>query len=65
MLADMKNSVKNRKNAQSSCAAQFIYNHLDGTDVRWCHVDLAGPADIGERGSGFGVALLSEAVRRL
>ena len=64
-IADMKNSVKNRKNAQSSCAAQFVYNHLDGTDVRWCHVDLAGPADIGERGSGFGVALLSEAVRRL
>lgn len=25
---------------------------------RWAHIDIAGPATIGERGSGFGVALL-------
>ncbi len=64
-VADMKNSVKNRANAQSSCAAQFIYNHLEGSNTRWCHVDLAGPAFRGDRGTGFGVALLSEAVERL
>ncbi|MCB9892170.1 MAG: leucyl aminopeptidase family protein [Planctomycetes bacterium] len=64
-VADMLNSVRDRMNAQSSCAAQFIYNHLDGTDVRWCHVDLAGPAKMDERGTGFGVALLAEAVTRL
>ena len=28
-IADMKNSVKDRTNAQSSCAGQFIANHLD------------------------------------
>ena len=61
-IADMKNSVKNRANAQSSCAAQFVYNHLEDTPVRWGHIDLAGPAFRGERGTGFGVALLSRMV---
>jgi len=64
-VADMKNSVKDRMNAQSSCAAQFVHAHLDGTDVRWGHVDLAGPAFRAERGTGFGVALLAETVRAL
>ena len=64
-IADMRNSVKNRANAQTSCAAQFIYNHLEGTNSRWCHIDLAGPVTRGDRATGFGVALLSEAARRL
>ena len=64
-VADMRNSVKNRANAQASCAAQFIYAHIADTQARWCHVDLAGPAWRGERGTGYGVALLSEAVRRV
>jgi probable aminopeptidase NPEPL1 len=64
-IADMRNSVKNRSNAQSSCAAEFVHWHLDGTSVRWGHVDLASPAFRGDRGTGFGVALLVDAVRRL
>ena len=64
-VADMKNSVKNRANAQSSCAAQFVYNHIENTGVRWGHIDLAGPAFRNERGTGYGVALLAETVRRL
>ena len=64
-VADMCNSVKNRMNAQSACAAQFVYWHIDDVPVRWCHVDLAGPSFPKNRGTGFGVALLSEAVRRL
>ncbi|MFO1078165.1 MAG: leucyl aminopeptidase family protein [Planctomycetota bacterium] len=64
-IADMRNSVKNRSNAQSSCAAIFVHWHLDGTKVRWGHVDLAFPAFRGDRGTGFGVALLADAVRRL
>lgn len=64
-VADMRNSVKNRMNAQSSCAAQFVYSHLEGTDVKWGHVDLAGPSFRGERGTGFGVALLAETVKAL
>ncbi|MCA9667253.1 MAG: leucyl aminopeptidase family protein [Myxococcales bacterium] len=64
-VADMRNSVKNRMNAQTSCAGQFIYWHLDGTKVDWLHLDLAGPAFPDKRGTGYGVAVLSEVVRRL
>jgi probable aminopeptidase NPEPL1 len=64
-VADMRNSVRDRSNAQPSCAAQFIYWHVEDAGVRWAHVDLAGPAVLKDRGTGFGVALLSEAVRRL
>ena len=64
-VADMRNSVKDRANAQSSCAAQFVYNHIEDLDVPWLHVDLAGPAFVGGRGTGFGVALLAELVPSL
>lgn len=64
-IADMRNSVKNRSNAQVGCAAEFVHWHLDGTRARWGHVDLASPAFRGDRGTGFGVALLVDAVRRL
>jgi probable aminopeptidase NPEPL1 len=64
-IADMRNSVKNRGNAQVSCAAEFIHWHLEGTQVRWGHLDLASPAFRNDRGTGFGVALLADAVRRL
>ncbi len=45
-VADMKNSVADRSNAQSSCAGQFIGNHLEDFLARggkWLHVDCAGP----------------------
>lgn len=64
-VADMRNSVADRANAQASCAAEFIHWHIEDTDVRWAHVDLAGPAFRGDRGTGFGVALLTETVRSL
>jgi probable aminopeptidase NPEPL1 len=61
-IADMCNSVHNRNNAQSACAAQFVYNHLEGVDVKWVHVDIAGPSFLKDRATGFGVALLAQAV---
>lgn len=64
-MADMTNSVKDRNNAQSSCAAQFVYSHVQDVDVPWLHIDLAGPAHIDNRGTGFGAALVAEVVRRL
>ncbi|MGE0713131.1 MAG: leucyl aminopeptidase family protein [Planctomycetota bacterium] len=64
-VADMRNSVKDRMNAQSSCAAQFVYSHIQELDLPWLHVDLAGPSMPGKRGSGYGVALLAEVVRSL
>ncbi len=60
-VADMKNSVKDRMNAQSSCAAQFVANHLPSPAPAWLHVDIAGPAWAEDnRGTGFGVGLLLE-----
>ncbi len=64
-VADMRNSVADRMNAQSSCAAQFVYNHIEDLDVTWGHVDLAGPAFVKGRATGFGVGLLAEMVRAL
>jgi probable aminopeptidase NPEPL1 len=59
-VADMKNSVKSRMNAQSSCAGHFIESHLvgkkwdwrvgyglaEGVEKKgiWVHVDCAGTA---------------------
>lgn len=62
-VADLRNSVKDRMNAQSSCAAQFIAESLyasapEGTTPRWLHVDMAGPVASRDRATGFGVALL-------
>jgi probable aminopeptidase NPEPL1 len=64
-VADMRNSVKTRSNAQTSCAAEFLHWHIEDCDVTWAHIDLAGPAWIEDRGTGFGVALLAETLRRL
>lgn len=57
-IADMRNSVKDRANAQSSCAGQFLNEHLRAHKGQWAHVDLAGPAVSSGRGTGFGVVLL-------
>ncbi|MFW7377424.1 MAG: M17 family metallopeptidase [Oligoflexus sp.] len=60
-IADMKNSVKNRMNAQSSCAAQFIYSHIADLPVKWLHIDLAGPSStLNGLATGFGVGLMSQ-----
>jgi probable aminopeptidase NPEPL1 len=60
-VADMKNSVADRGNAQASCAGQFIGNHIEEylkEGGKWLHVDMAGPAMAGERATGYGVGLL-------
>lgn len=43
-VADMKNSVADRSNAQSSCAGLFVGAHL-GFDYPgvWIHIDMASP----------------------
>jgi probable aminopeptidase NPEPL1 len=65
-LADMKNSVKNRSNAQSSCAGHFIESHLH-TDFKgkWLHVDMAAQSNKDGRSYGYGVALLSQLLKKL
>mmetsp|Transcript_23394 Transcript_23394/g.35567 ORF Transcript_23394/g.35567 Transcript_23394/m.35567 type:complete len:551 (-) Transcript_23394:102-1754(-) len=58
-VADMKNSVKDRGNAQSSCAGHFIETHLDSEYAGdWVHVDMAGPDTKNDRATGYGVALV-------
>ncbi|XP_050294719.1 probable aminopeptidase NPEPL1 [Anthonomus grandis grandis] len=59
-LADMKNSVGDRSNAQASCAGLFVAAHL-GFDYpgTWVHVDMAYPVHSGERATGYGVSLLN------
>ena len=64
-VADMRNSVKDRANAQTSCAGQFVYSHMQDTGKAWLHIDLAGPAMPGRRATGYGVALVSEVVQSL
>ncbi len=56
-VADMKNSVARRNNAQSACAGQFIGNHLSQR-TPWLHLDIAGAAYENGRGTGFGTHLL-------
>lgn len=58
-VADMKNSVKNRSNAQVSCAGLFIGSHIGfSCPISWLHIDMAGPVKKNERATGYGVALL-------
>uniref|UniRef100_K3WWD2 Cytosol aminopeptidase domain-containing protein n=1 Tax=Globisporangium ultimum (strain ATCC 200006 / CBS 805.95 / DAOM BR144) TaxID=431595 RepID=K3WWD2_GLOUD len=68
-VADMKNSVKNRTNAQVSCAGQFIGNHLGEyeTTGRWLHVDMAYPVFTAEdeRATGFGVAFIQSLLKEI
>ena len=64
-VADMKNSVKNRMNAQSSCSGIFIHNHIEDVGTPWIHLDIAGPAFRDGRGTGYGVGLIREMAKRL
>jgi len=65
-VADLKNHVQQRF-AVVSCAAQFVGYHLgDYLDKgKWLHIDMAYPAVNSERGTGFGVALVSELIQNL
>ena len=65
IVADMRNSVSDRMNAPSSASGLWIYMHIDDLDVRWCHIDLAGPAYFDNRATGYGVALIDHMVRAL
>lgn len=63
-VADMKNSVSDRSNAQSSCAGHFVESHLSPEyKGGWLHIDMAGPGDEKEQSTGYGVALLYNFVK--
>lgn len=63
-VADMKNSVKDRMNAQTSCAGHFVEKHLDSHyHGHFAHIDIAGPAFDNDRATGYGVLLLDRLSR--
>jgi probable aminopeptidase NPEPL1 len=69
-VADMKNSVADRENAQVSCAGQFIGNQIVewlNKGGRWCHIDMAYPVydKKDERATGYGVGLLYTMIEKL
>lgn len=64
-VADMRNSVGDRMNAPCSASGLWIYMHIDDLELRWCHIDLAGPAYFDNRATGYGVGLIEAMVRAL
>lgn len=64
-VADMRNSVSDRMNAPSSASGLWIYMHVDDLGLKWAHIDLAGPAFVDNRATGYGVGLIAEMVARL
>ena len=65
-VADMKNSCKDRMNAQSSCAGHFVEKHLDKKyKGLYAHIDIAGPSWDGERSTAYGSVLLDTIMRMI
>ena len=64
-VADMRNSVGDRMNAQSAAAAWFVWTHIEDLGLRWVHIDLAGPSFLDNRATAYGVGLIAEIVRGL
>ena len=64
-VADMRNSVADRMNASSAAAGLFVYSHVEDLELRWLHIDLAGPAFPDDRATGYGVGLIAEVVGSL
>ncbi len=64
-VADMRNSVADRMNAPSSASGLWVYLHIDDLNLRWLHIDLAGPAFVDNRGTGYGVGLIEQLVRAI
>lgn len=65
-VADMRNSARDGENAQVSCASQFIVNHLPDEFLKlggkFAHLEIAAPAAIDGRATGFSVSLLVDMV---
>lgn len=43
---------------------QLLQEYLAGGG-KWLHVDMAGPARVGERATGYGVGLLADIISRV
>ncbi|CAP35649.1 Protein CBR-LAP-1 [Caenorhabditis briggsae] len=60
-IADMRNSnLGKMEGPPSAVAGLFIGAHINfGEGLRWVHLDIAAPAECGDRGTGYGPALFS------
>ncbi|CAJ0609066.1 unnamed protein product [Cylicocyclus nassatus] len=60
-IADMRNSnLGKMEGPPSAIAGLFIGAHIDfGEGIKWMHLDIASPAECGDRATGYGPALLS------
>ncbi|CAI2349694.1 unnamed protein product [Caenorhabditis sp. 36 PRJEB53466] len=60
-IADMRNSnLGKMEGPPSAIAGLFIGAHIGfGDGVRWLHLDIAAPAESGDRATGYGPALFS------
>lgn len=60
-IADMRNSNLGKMDGPpSAVAGLFIGAHIDfGEGIRWLHLDIAAPAESGDRATGYGPALFS------
>lgn len=70
-MADLVNTPAGR--GGGSCTAAAFLSHFVPSGVKWAHLDIAGPADAGDKGkgiihppgaTGFGVQLLMDYLRR-
>jgi probable aminopeptidase NPEPL1 len=65
-VADFRNSVADRNNASSSASGLWVWMNIDDlTELKWLHIDLAGPAFLDNRGTGYGIGLITDLVRAL
>lgn len=60
-VADMRNSnLGKMEGPPSAVAGLFIGAHIDfGEGIRWLHLDIAAPAECGDRATGYGPALFT------
>jgi probable aminopeptidase NPEPL1 len=64
-VADLRNSVADRNNASTSASGLWVYLHIEDLGLKWLHIDLAGPAFMDNRGTGYGIGLIAEIVTAL
>ncbi|CAJ0586098.1 unnamed protein product, partial [Mesorhabditis spiculigera] len=60
-VADMRNSnLGKMQGPPSAIAGLFIGSHIDfGEGLNWIHLDIAAPAEVDDRATGYGPSLLS------
>lgn len=65
-IADMRNSnLGKMEGPPSAVAGLFIGAHIGfGDGIKWLHLDIAAPAESGDRATGYGPALFSSLLGR-